>query len=527
MRRIGFTGAVPSVISENAPARGWAGGLQLDLHPLLVLAVDVVGPHDMFFDARMDTQTGFVSLWNVARPDFEAFSALALPPVLNFQLRAFMADGTIAFSEQEYAVAVHNVDDTPPTGLAFAGAAGVRPGEIGATIGTLAVTDPDSSGPFHFTIGEADEWMFEVVNMQLRLKPGMALSLSDGPFRAILIEVNDGIQSSAFRLQFDVLDPTGQPSQLDVLDPWETIAGFSFKTPTEIWAERGAWEIADIQSYGEALVQIVMRNGDKVWLPRVERIELLNGTIDLRDNSTAFQVNALYDVLFDRPVDVGSLGGWVRALDAGNITWQGAASFMLSSPEFSARFGTLSNQQFITKLYEHTTGGTGDTGGIAWWTSMIDTGVSRSDAALAFARWDFHVGRMREDNPLGYWVDRPFGNELAAMYEVALDRLPEREGFEFWITDLQRGAIGTADLATLFGRANEFLGRFSTMNNSDFVRELYLTVLDREPDPEGFAFWTGHLDRGSLVRADMVRGFSVSDEMRATFSYLPPAEPFI
>lgn len=527
MRRIGFTGVLPHVINEDAPARGWAGGLQLGVHPLLVLAVDVIGPHDMFFDARMDPMTGFVSLWNVGRPDFEAFTGLAVPPVLNFQLRAFMADGTVALSEQDYAVAVRNVDDTPPTGLAFVGRAGVRPGDVGAVIGTLAVTDPDSTGPFHFTIGEADAWMYEVVDMQLRLKPGIAVSISDGPFRAILVEVSDGIQSSAFRLQFDVFDPTGEAAQLDVLDSWETIAGFSFKAPGHVWAERGAWEIADVQAYGDELVQVVMRNGDIVWLPRVGQIELLNGTIDLRDNSTAFQANALYEALFDRPADVGSLGGWVRGLDAGVITWQDMASFMLASAEFTARFGTLNNAQFISQMYENITGFTGDAPGLAWWVGLLESGVTRADAALSFARWDFHVGQMRENNPLGYWVDRPFGNELGAMYEVALNRLPERDGFEFWINDLQRGLIGTVDLATLFGRADEFLGRFSAMNNREFVRDLYLTVLDREPDQDGFNFWVGHLDRGTLVRADMVRGFSVSDEMRETFAYLPPAEPFI
>jgi hypothetical protein len=238
-------------------------------------------------------------------------------------------------------------------------------------------------------------------------------------------------------------------------------------------------------------------------------------------------VNAVYEAVLGRQADIPGLGGWVRGIETGAVTWHHFVGSTLAGNEFGMANGTLTDRQFVELLYRNTTGNANDTAGVNWWTDQLIAGVSRTDAAISFSRWEFHVGRMLDANPLGHWVDRPLANELAAMYEVALNRLPERDGFEFWINDLQRGAIGTADLAVLFGRADEFQGRFSGINNRDFVRELYLTVLDRAPDQEGFDFWVGHLERGTLARADMVRGFSVSDEMRGNFGYLPPLEPFL
>lgn len=513
-------------MDENTPIRGWAAGFLAPGDPAAIRFVDVVGPHDLYFDASYDRLTGFVSVWNAAVADYESLSA-AGSPTLRFSLRAFLEGGGIALSEAEYTVSVRNLDDTPPQAVGFATGGRVAPGQPGAVIGRLAVTDPDSSGPFSFSIGPADAWLYEVVDMELRLKPGMSLALSDGPFRAIMLEVSDGRNSAAFRLQFEVVAPGTQQLLLDLLDPWEVKAGFRFAGPGHVRADRGAWEIATIETYGPDLIQILLRDGESIWLPRVERIEFLNGTIDLRPDSPAAQVNALYEAVLGRPVDLPSLPGWLSQLASGALDMRGLTALLLGSVEFAQRAGNPTNQQFITMLYINTLGSAADTAGIAWWTGQLDAGVSRIDAALAFANWDYHRANMAAENPLGHWIQRSFGNEVSAVYRVALNRLPEREGFEFWMGNLAAGRIGLGDLALLFGRSDEFLGRFAGMSQQDFVRELYRTALGREPDPEGFAFWVGHLTAGTMQRHDMVHAFAFSTEMGDNLGRLPPMEPFL
>lgn len=525
-QRISFSGSPPPLMDENTPVRGWAAAFTAPGNPAAIRFVDVVGPHDLYFDAAYDRQTGLVSVWNAALPDFEALAASG-STALRFALRAFLEGGGFALSEAEYSITIRNLDDTPPTALAFASGGRVAPGEPGAVIGRLSVTDPDSSGPFTFTIGPADDWMYEVVDMELRLKPGISLALSDGPFRATIIEVSDGRNSAAFRLQFEVVAPGTQDALLDLLDPWEVTNGFRFAGPGHVRADRGGWEIATIEAYGPDLLQVVMLDGGSVWLPRVERIEFLNGTIDLRPNSPAAQVNALYEAVLARPVDLPSLPGWLSQLANGALDMRGLAGLLLGSPEFAARAGSPTNQQFITMLYVNTLGSAADTAGIAWWTGQLNAGVSRVDAALAFANWDVHRASMAAENPFGHWIQRPFANEVSAVYRVALNRLPEREGFEFWMGNLAAGRIGLADLALLFGRSDEFLGRFSGMTQQQFVRELYLTALGREPDLEGFNFWVGHLTAGTMQRHDMVHAFAFSTEMGDNLGRLPPMEPFL
>jgi len=365
MQGFALSGVVPHAITENAAPRGWVANLAAMQDLSLVRMVDVIGPHDLYFDATIDREHGVVTVWNIAAPDFEAFAGAA--PELRFSLRAFMQDGSLAISESEYSVAVTDLDDTPPTALAFASGGRVTPGEIGATIGRLSVTDSDSTGPFHFTISPADAWMYEIVGMELRLKPGMAVSISDGPTRAILVEVSDGTQSAGFRLPFDVVAPNQERAVLDVLDPWEQLNGFSYKTTGHVWAERGAWEVASIQRYGDQLLQVNMRDGGNVWLSGVQRIELLNGTIDLRPDSNAFKVNALYEAVLGRPADLPSLSIWVGQLDSGSLDMNRLATMLIDSPEFVSSVPSAAPQWFVERLYMNTNAGVIDLDGWLYW----------------------------------------------------------------------------------------------------------------------------------------------------------------
>ena len=63
-------------------------------------------------------------------------------------LRFVFDDGTRQEDGPRFRVAVLDRDDTAPVGLAFSSGGSVAAGEIGAAIGTLSVSDPDSAGPF-------------------------------------------------------------------------------------------------------------------------------------------------------------------------------------------------------------------------------------------------------------------------------------------------------------------------------------------------------------------------------------------
>jgi hypothetical protein len=526
MRSVRFQGNLPEVMAENTAARRWAGAVQWQGDPSQIALIDVVGDADLYIGSSFDPLTGTVLLSNIAMVDYESFTRDAKTPALTIVLRVFFKDGTMGYSDSCWTFGVTNLDDTPPTALAFASGGAVVPGAIGATIGRLAVTDPDSAGPFTFTIGEADAWMYEVVDNSLKLRDGMSVAISDGPYRAINVEVSDGHQSAAFTLNIRVESPASETAILDVLDPWETKAGFSYKSAGVVWAERGAWEVERLEHYGSELTDVVMKDGSHVWLPKLDRLEFLNGAIDMRADGSAALANSLYQTILGRNIDAGSLWQISHALDAKEYGKDQLAAILLNCFEYHMNFGHPSNEQFIRQLYRNVDGSTPAEPDVQGWKHALDIGMSRAEVALNFANMDVTRANIATANPYGLWMDRPNANIVASIYDVALDRLPEHDGFEYWMGVLNAGLISAYDLSKLFGRSTEYIGRFANLNQQDFVRSLYENALGREPDQEGFDYWVGHLNRGTLARSDMISSFGFSTEKQGYLSALPLGEPF-
>jgi hypothetical protein len=76
---------------------------------------------------------------------------------------------------------------------------------------------------------------------------------------------------------------------------------------------------------------------------------------------------------------------------------------------------------------------------------------------------------------------------------------------------LDKGASLT-DLAIGFMAAPEFASKYGNLSDSQFIVQLYRNVLHRDPDSGGLDFWTQHLMRHDLSRAETVVQFSESFE---------------
>ena len=95
------------------------------------------------------------------------------------------------------------------------------------------------------------------------------------------------------------------------------------------------------------------------------------------------------------------------------------------------------------------------------------------------------------------------------LYTVALGRNSDPSGKQDWIDAITvRGNTG-ADAARGFLYSSEFLNKQVT--NEDFVRVLYRTFFDREPDQAGFNAWVNALN-GGASKQDVIEGFINSTE---------------
>ncbi len=155
---------------------------------------------------------------------------------------------------------------------------------------------------------------------------------------------------------------------------------------------------------------------------------------------------------------------------------------------------------FAMQQYRDFLGREGDTGGIAYWTSMIGGGTSRATVTKSF----FDSGEFQG-------AIAP----VTRLYFAYFNRIPDKPGLDYWIAQYGAGtSLNTISQA--FASSPEFVGTYGSLNNSDFVTLVYQNVLGRAPDGAGLAYWTGQLNGGFMTRGQVMVGFSESPEYQGS-----------
>ena len=73
--------------------------------------------------------------------------------------------------------------------------------------------------------------------------------------------------------------------------------------------------------------------------------------------------------------------------------------------------------------------------------------------------------------------------------------------------------------AESFINSTEFLALFAKSPKDDeYLTSLYENVLDREPDIEGLSYWSNQLQSSNETRAEILIGFSESNENISYFN---------
>lgn len=97
------------------------------------------------------------------------------------------------------------------------------------------------------------------------------------------------------------------------------------------------------------------------------------------------QVWRLYRAAFDRAPDKGGLGYWLSQQDEG-MSLQTIALNFLASEEFTALYGAnVSNADFVASLYQNVLDRGGDEAGLAYHIGNLERGAWRADVLTAFS----------------------------------------------------------------------------------------------------------------------------------------------
>lgn len=104
---------------------------------------------------------------------------------------------------------------------------------------------------------------------------------------------------------------------------------------------------------------------------------------DVKDTVSFSAVEALYQVAFDRQADAGGLEYWTGVMEEGNSLFD-IADFFVGSEEFSANNGDdVSDEAFLTLLYDHAFERTPDAGGLEYWTGVLEEGLADEGEVMA------------------------------------------------------------------------------------------------------------------------------------------------
>jgi hypothetical protein len=107
---------------------------------------------------------------------------------------------------------------------------------------------------------------------------------------------------------------------------------------------------------------------------------------------------------------------------------------------------------------------------------------------------------------------------VARLYLAYFLRPPDAAGRAYWTGKAASGELCLGDISELFAGSPEFTGTYGALGVPEFVRLVYVNVLGREPDPDGYTYWATLLAAGQLRRGDVMTVFSESPEFRVRTS---------
>lgn len=240
-------------------------------------------------------------------------------------------------------------------------------------------------------------------------------------------------------------------------------------------------------------------------------------------------VASYYRSILERDPEPAGLDFWQREIERTSAlgasvsdAFYALAAQFFGSDEYRAR--NPSDGQFVSHLYRTFFFREPDAPGLAFWTSELANGKPRG-AVLNDFMFSAEFSRF---------MARMFGAAAASRVEVSmvmdfyrglLARLPDSEGFNFWLRRFRSAQCsGTvreeADtISALFVGSGEYASRQGSLpaaeRTSAYVIDLYNAFLKRGGDRAGLQFWVDQIDSGARTREEVRREFVGSGEFDA------------
>ncbi len=218
-------------------------------------------------------------------------------------------------------------------------------------------------------------------------------------------------------------------------------------------------------------------------------------------------IKRLYLNIFERSADKSGLDFWrgeIEKTSALNV-----ARRFFKSKEFKNL--NLSDEEFIKRSYKTFFDRNPDKEGEQYWLKELRDGVLRTQIFYGFAlskefknlSAKYGVSQVTSDDRLVAFVER--------FYNYIFKRDAGESEIDYWFEALKGGKKTPKDVVKFFFFSKEF--KSQNVNNEEFVRRVYRTIVGRAADKEGFDFWVNELKKGKS-REYVLDSFLESEEFK-------------
>jgi uncharacterized protein (DUF1800 family) len=234
-----------------------------------------------------------------------------------------------------------------------------------------------------------------------------------------------------------------------------------------------------------------------------DAIEIAEGmNPEVKDNDIFANANLFvrqqYRDFLQREGDAGGVAFWGNAVQQGTVQRESFVLGMLQSEEISTRVAP------IIRLYLAYFRRPPDRDGLRNWAALYASGMTLEQISDQFALSAEFVA---------LYGSKTNGEFIQLVYRNVLERQPDAGGYTYWLARLDDGRITRGGVMAAFSNSAE--NALKTYNKF-LVSMLYVAMMQRSPDPDGFSFWVSKLDTGTSVTA-LLTTFYYSVEYRDRF----------
>ncbi len=230
-----------------------------------------------------------------------------------------------------------------------------------------------------------------------------------------------------------------------------------------------------------------------------------------QENNQIVFIERFYQNILNRPADSDGMDYWLNVIQSESAAKVALGFF--NSHEFINL--SLTNTDFIDILYQTLFARQSDQGGLAYWQRQLDAGILREMVIYGFLKSqeftnlssNFGLTAFIESDDALFQI-KTF---VERFYRLVLDREPDIDGFTYWSAQLSDpdGSQTAGDIARGFFQSSEFIKRQT--GSTEFIDIAYRAFFDREADAGGRQYWLNKLSLGSS-RLEAVNGFIASQE---------------